>query len=200
MECTLDIEDIRALLPHRYPMLLVDRVIDVEAGERVVGYKNVSINEPFFNGHFPGQAVMPGVLILESMAQVASIMILCMPGYNDRLALLGGVEDARFRRVVVPGDRLVTEASKDWFKGDYGRVKLVSSVDGQEVARCYMKFAFKSPVASSRDQVYEKIERARQAQIQAAAASAGGETNGVSIADTEHGVTIQPAGGDANRD
>ncbi len=200
MECILDIEDIRALLPHRFPMLLVDRVVELTAGEHVIGYKNVSINEPFFNGHFPGQAVMPGVLILESMAQVAAIMMLCMPGYNDRLALLGGVEDARFRRVVVPGDRLVTEASKDWVKGDYGRVKLVCSVDGQEVARCFMKFAFKSPVASTRNQVYEKIERATLAHLQAAAESAGGETNGVSIADTEHGTTVQPAGGDANRD
>ena len=84
MKPLLNVEDIRALLPHRFPMLLVDRVLELTPGERIVGLKNVTINEPYFNGHFPGQAIMPGVLILEAMAQVAGLMILSLPTHRIR--------------------------------------------------------------------------------------------------------------------
>src|SRR5437763_14754332 len=103
----LDTEQIRAYLPHRYPMLLVDRILGIEPGKRAVGLKNVRVNEEFFNGHFPGQAMMPGVLILEAMAQVGGVLMLSHPDYKDKLAVIGGIENVRFRKPVVPGDALV---------------------------------------------------------------------------------------------
>src|SRR6266498_1883124 len=105
----LNIEEIRAHLPHRFPMLLVDRILEIEPGKRAVGLKNVTINEDFFNGHFPGQAMMPGVLILEAMAQVAGFLTLSLPDHEHRLAVIGGMENVRFRKPVIPGDALITE-------------------------------------------------------------------------------------------
>src|SRR5713226_876330 len=110
MSVTLDVEEIRTLLPHRYPMLLVDRILEMEPGKRAIGMKNVSINEPFFDGHFPGQAVMPGVLIMEAMAQVAGLMMLSCPKYEGKVPFIGEIVKGRFRRPVVPGDALMTEA------------------------------------------------------------------------------------------
>src|SRR5271170_6195270 len=102
----LDINAIRDLLPHRYPMLLVDRIVELEA-DRVVGIKNVTANEPFFQGHFPDFPVMPGVLIIEAMAQAAGVLVLkSMPDRANKLVLLVAVENARFRKPVVPGDSL----------------------------------------------------------------------------------------------
>jgi len=160
MDLILDIEEIRTLLPHRYPLLLVDRILSMVPGKSIVGYKNVSINEPFFNGHFPGQAVMPGVLIIESMAQVAAIMVLCLPEHSGKLVLLAGIEDARFRKPVVPGDKMVTEATVMWIKGSFGKVSLITRVDGQEVASCQMKFAFKDHTPPSHKSTYDKIMKA----------------------------------------
>src|SRR5205085_6844989 len=97
----LDIEQIRSLLPHRFPMLLVDRILEIEPGKRAVGLKNVTINEQYFCGHFPGQAIMPGVLILESMAQVAAILMLSLPDSETKLAVMAAIENARFRKPVV---------------------------------------------------------------------------------------------------
>ena len=114
METVLDINEIRDYLPHRYPFLLVDRVVEIKPGESILGYKNISINEPFFNGHFPDQPIFPGVLIIEAMAQVAGILGFVTTGkkpsdgYNY---LLAGSDNVRFKRPVVPGDRLMLEAN-----------------------------------------------------------------------------------------
>ena len=106
----LNILEIMKLLPHRYPMLLVDRILEFEDGKRIVGLKNVSANEQFFQGHFPGAPVMPGVLIVEAMAQCAAVLCLVdIPDRDDKLFLFGGVDKARFRRPVTPGDQLIME-------------------------------------------------------------------------------------------
>jgi beta-hydroxyacyl-ACP dehydratase FabZ len=106
----LTINEIMKLLPHRYPMLLIDRILEIEPGKRIVGLKNVSANEQFFQGHFPGAPVMPGVLIVEAMAQCCAVMFLREIEDRDRkLFLFGGIDKARFRRPVVPGDQLILE-------------------------------------------------------------------------------------------
>jgi 3-hydroxyacyl-[acyl-carrier-protein] dehydratase len=106
----LDIHEIMKLLPHRYPFLLVDRIVELEAGKRVVGIKNVTINEPFFQGHFPGHPIMPGVLIIEAMAQVGGVFAIVSDKIgNDKVTYFAGIDNARFRRPVVPGDVLRIE-------------------------------------------------------------------------------------------
>src|ERR1700758_756353 len=105
----LDIQEIRDILPHRYPMLLVDAILELEE-ERIVGIKNVTVNEPYFVGHFPEYPVMPGVLVVEAMAQVAGVLVLkSLGGRNQKLVLLATVEEAKFRKPVVPGDQLRIE-------------------------------------------------------------------------------------------
>ena len=129
-----DIHEIMKHLPHRYPFLLVDRILELEEN-RVVGLKNVTINEPFFQGHFPGEPVMPGVLVLESMGQVAGMMIASRPGTEgDQLLILTSMEDVKFRRPVRPGDQLVTEAEMLKLRGRMGKVKAVARVDGELAA------------------------------------------------------------------
>lgn len=108
---TLNVEEIQRILPHRYPFLLVDRIIEMESGQRIVGVKNVSINEPFFQGHFPGKPIMPGVLIIEALAQVGGILaLLSTPEHlgNPSVFLLG-IDRVRFRKPVLPGDQLILE-------------------------------------------------------------------------------------------
>ncbi len=130
----IDIHGIMNHLPHRYPFLLVDRILEISEN-RVVGLKNVTINEPFFQGHFPGEPVMPGVLVLESMGQVAGMMIAARPGTaEDQLLILTTLEDVKFRRPVRPGDQLVTEAELLRLRGRMGKVKAVAKVDGELVA------------------------------------------------------------------
>ena len=128
-----DIHEIMKHLPHRYPFLLVDRILELEEN-RVVGLKNVTINEPFFQGHFPSEPVMPGVLVLESMGQVAGMMIASRQGCEDQLLILTSMEDVKFRRPVRPGDQLLTEAVMLKLRGRMGKVKAVARVDGELAA------------------------------------------------------------------
>ncbi|MBM6410119.1 3-hydroxyacyl-[acyl-carrier-protein] dehydratase FabZ [Lacticaseibacillus paracasei] len=108
---TLEAQEIQAILPHRYPMLMVDRVLDLKPGESVVAQKNVSINEQIFQGHFPGNPIFPGVLQIESMAQAGAIALLSMPDFKGKTAYLGGIKKAKFRHMVRPGDVLRIEVT-----------------------------------------------------------------------------------------
>jgi len=146
----LDIEQIRAVLPHRYPFLLVDRIIDLDPGKTARGFKNVTINEEFFNGHFPGHAVMPGVLVCEAMAQVGGVLLLSMSGNKGKLAYFGGMDGVRFRKPVVPGDTLTTDAEIVWVRGNVGRVKVVGRVDGCVAAEGEFSFALVDPSKTPR--------------------------------------------------
>lgn len=131
----MTIQEILKLLPHRYPLLLVDRVLEIEPGKRIKALKNVTANEPHFTGHFPGAPIMPGVLILESMAQCGALMFL--QGLDDRdskLFLFGGVDKARFRRPVVPGDQLIIDVECIQRRSNSARVRGVATVDGNVVA------------------------------------------------------------------
>ena len=135
MADVLTIEAILEILPHRHPFLLVDRVIEIEPLKRIVGIKSVTFNEHFFQGHFPGQPVMPGVLIVEALAQVAAILVLReVPDRAKRLVLFGGIDECRFRRPVVPGDQLRLEAEVVQIRSRAARMRCTASVDGQVVA------------------------------------------------------------------
>lgn len=141
-EPVLDIGQIQDLLPHRYPFLLVDRVVDFVAGERIVGYKNVTVNESFFQGHFPGRPIMPGVLIVEAMAQVGGIVLMKLPDAAGRLALFAGIDGVRFRRPVVPGDRLFLSAQLTAIKRQrIGKMSARADVNGQIVASGELMFS-----------------------------------------------------------
>lgn len=137
----LDIQAIQSILPHRHPFLLVDRILEVEAGKRAVGIKNVSANEQFFQGHFPGHAVMPGVLIIEAMAQVGAVALLQMPEYAGKIALFAGIDKARFRRPVVPGDQLRIEVEISKLRGPVGKAAARALVEGQTAAEAELMFA-----------------------------------------------------------
>jgi 3-hydroxyacyl-[acyl-carrier-protein] dehydratase len=135
---TLDINQIRAILPHRYPFLLVDRIVEMEP-ERIVGIKNVTLNEPFFTGHFPDFPVMPGVLIVEAMAQTAGVLVLkSIPDRERKLVLLVAIENARFRRPVVPGDTLRLEMRLIKRKASVAKMAGQATVDGLVVAEAEM--------------------------------------------------------------
>jgi 3-hydroxyacyl-[acyl-carrier-protein] dehydratase len=129
----LDIKDIMAILPHRYPFLMIDRILEVEPGVRAVGIKNVTANEPQFTGHWPGNPVMPGVLMLEAMAQVGGIFLLSDGGGAGVTAFFAGMDGVRFRRQVIPGDQLTITAELIRRKGPMGKVAVVARV-GDEVA------------------------------------------------------------------
>jgi 3-hydroxyacyl-[acyl-carrier-protein] dehydratase len=135
----LTIIEIMKLLPHRYPMLLIDRILEIEPGQRIVGLKNVSANEQFFQGHFPGAPVMPGVLIVEAMAQCSAVLILRdIPDRDEKLFLFGGVDKARFRKPVVPGDQLRMECEVLQRRSNTVKVKGTATVDGNVVAEAEM--------------------------------------------------------------
>lgn len=137
----MDINEIMKVIPHRYPLLLIDRIMDLEPGKKAIGIKNVSVNEPFFQGHFPDYPVMPGVLIIEAMAQVGAVAVLSMPGMENKLALFAGIDGARFRRQVVPGDILRLEVEIVKIKGPLGKGRGVASVEGKMAAEAELMFA-----------------------------------------------------------
>ena len=135
METVLDSRAIQELLPHRYPFLLVDRIIELVPRERIVGIKQVSINEPFFQGHFPGAAVMPGVLVVEALAQVGAVLALReIEDRDSKLVLFTGIREARFRRPVVPGDTLTLEVTALRIGSKVQRMRGEAKVEGQLVA------------------------------------------------------------------
>ena len=136
------ITDIMRFLPHRYPFLLVDRIVEVEGDRRIVGLKNVTINEQFFQGHFPGAPVMPGVLIIESMAQVAGVLIYRdLPDKEKKLIYFTGIENAKFRRPVVPGDQLRIEMELLNRRNNFGKMQGRATVDGKLAAEAVVLFA-----------------------------------------------------------
>jgi 3-hydroxyacyl-[acyl-carrier-protein] dehydratase len=137
---------IRELIPHRYPFLLVDRVEEVEPGVRAVGIKNVTQNEPFFQGHFPDYPVMPGVLIVEAMAQVGAVGVMTLEDYQGKLALFAGIDGVRFRRQVIPGDVLRMEVEISRLKGRVGRGKGSATVNGERACEAELMFAFADKV------------------------------------------------------
>lgn len=137
----LDVERIREVLPHRYPFLLVDRILELVPEKSARGCKNVTINEEFFQGHFPGHAVMPGVLVCEAMAQVGGVLLLSMTGNQGKLAYFGGMDRVRFRRPVVPGDTLVTDVELIATRGNIGKIKAVARVNDEVAAEGEFIFA-----------------------------------------------------------
>ena len=129
------IQEIMELLPHRYPFLLVDRIVEWEPGKRIVGIKNVTINEPFFQGHFPGHPIMPGVLIVEAVAQAGGILALKAMGGERRIAYFAGIDNCKFRRPVVPGDQLRLEVTVLAHKGPVWKMHGEALVDGAVAAK-----------------------------------------------------------------
>ena len=142
MRAPLGPAQIRDLIPHRYPLLLVDRIEELEAGVRAVGIKNVTQNEPYIQGHFPDYPVMPGVLIIEAMAQVGAVGVMAGGEHRDKLALFAGIDGVRFRRQVLPGDVLRMEVEIVRLKGRVGRGKGRATVGEERVCEADLMFAF----------------------------------------------------------
>jgi len=138
---TLFIDQIKEIIPHRYPFLLVDKITEMEVGKHAKGIKNVTVNEEYFNGHFPGFPVMPGVLMLEALAQVAGVALLSQEEYKGRLAFFTGIDNARFRKQVRPGDTLEMEINVLSVRRGFVKVKAVAQVEGSVVCEADMMFA-----------------------------------------------------------
>lgn len=138
----MDVNQVQAALPHRYPFLLIDRIIALEPGARAVGMKNVTINEQFFNGHFPGRPMMPGVLVLEAMAQVGGVLLKASNAGAGRPAILAGMDRVRFRKPVLPGDQLIAEVQLLSLHTDFGKVRAIGRVEGEIVAEAEYQFVF----------------------------------------------------------
>ncbi|RFU67095.1 3-hydroxyacyl-[acyl-carrier-protein] dehydratase FabZ [Peribacillus saganii] len=137
----LNITQIKEIIPHRYPFLLVDKIIEIEEGVRAVGIKNVTANEEFFNGHFPDFPVMPGVLILEALAQVGATAVLVKEENRGKIGLFAGVDKCRWKKQVFPGDQLRLEVELVRFKGQIGKGKAVATVDGEVACEAEVMFA-----------------------------------------------------------
>ena len=135
---------IAAILPHRYPFALVDRIVDGEEGKWAKGIKCVSANEPFFQGHFPQYHVMPGVLIIEALAQVGAVAVLSMPEHRGKIGFLGAIKNARFRRQVTPGDVLELTCTITRQKANIAQAEAVATVNGQEAVTAELTFALAS--------------------------------------------------------
>ena len=138
-----NVEEIMNLLPHRYPFLLVDRLTVEEAGVKGVGLKNVTMNEEFFQGHFPGNPIMPGVLQLEALAQCSAPIVMCMPEYQGKLTLYAGVDNVRFKNIVRPGDRFDMYIEMTKVKGPISKCHAVGSVDGKVCVEADLTVALK---------------------------------------------------------
>ncbi|WP_207207943.1 3-hydroxyacyl-ACP dehydratase FabZ [Xylanivirga thermophila] len=141
MENHMDIEGIIGCIPHRYPFLLVDKIIELEPGKRAVGIKNVTINEPFFQGHFPGHPVMPGVLIVEALAQVGATIVLSAEENKGKLAFFAGIDNFRFKRQVEPGDQLRLETTITRMRTSMGKGEAIAYVGDDVVAKGEIMFA-----------------------------------------------------------
>lgn len=138
----IDIQEIKDIIMHRYPFLLVDRVLELEEGKRAVAIKNVTANEEFFTGHFPNYPVMPGVLIVEALAQVSAVVMLTKEENKGRIGLLAGIDGCRFKKQVRPGDQLRLEVEITRLKGTIGKGKGRATVDGETVCETELIFAF----------------------------------------------------------
>ena len=136
----LDITEIKKIIPHRYPMLLIDRVDELIPGEKAVAKRNVTINEELFNGHFPGNPVMPGVLIVEALAQTGAVALLSLPEFKGKTAYFGGIKSAKFRKVVRPGDSLRLEVTLEKIRNNVGLGKAVATVDGKKACTAELTF------------------------------------------------------------
>jgi 3-hydroxyacyl-[acyl-carrier-protein] dehydratase len=136
----IEAAEIMRIIPHRYPFLLVDRVVELEPGKRVVAIKNVTANEPQFTGHFPERPIVLGVIMVEAMAQAGAVAVLTLPEYAGKLALFAGIDDCRFRRTVVPGDTLRMEVTLEKLRGMFGRARAVASVDGEVATEATISF------------------------------------------------------------
>lgn len=137
----LNTQEIMEIIPHRTPFLLIDTIEELVPGEKIVGKKCVTFNEPFFAGHFPGNPVMPGVLIVEALAQTGAVLILSQDGYKGKTAYFAGLDKVRFKRKVVPGDVLMLECTAGSFKGAIGKATCVAKVDGDVAVTAEMMFA-----------------------------------------------------------
>ncbi len=136
----MDINEIKKIIPHRYPFLLIDKIVEMEAGKKVTAIKNVTVNEPFFQGHFPEEPVMPGVLILEALAQAGACAILSLPENKGKTAYFGAIDKAKFRKKVVPGDTLTLTVEIIKLKQNAGVGKAVALVDNKKVAEAELTF------------------------------------------------------------
>lgn len=136
----LEAAEIMRILPHRYPFLLIDRVVELEPGKRVVAIKGVTANEPQFTGHFPERPIMPGVLMVEALAQTGAVAVLALPEYRGKLALFAGIDECRFRRTVLPGDTLRLEVTLEKLRGMFGRARAVATVDGEVATEAVISF------------------------------------------------------------
>jgi len=144
----MNIGDIMRTLPHRFPFLLVDKIVELDEGKRAIGIKNVTVNEPYFQGHFPGLPIMPGVLILEAMAQVGAVIALKAPENEGKLVYFAGIDQVRFRKPVVPGDQLKIEVEAIKMKGTIGKLKCSAKVDNEVVAEGEILFSLNDRVGN----------------------------------------------------
>lgn len=174
---TFDIQEILGFLPHRYPFLLIDRIVEFEPKQRIVALKNVTINEPFFQGHFPGYPIMPGVLIVEAMAQAGGILIMReTPDRDQKLVVFTGIERAKFRRPVTPGDQLRIEIDVLSFRPRAGRIEGRATVDGKLACEATLTCQVVPRVREITPPAVEEPKTDAQVEAEAAAAAAVTET------------------------